>query len=163
MPHPNVNEAPDGRAPIGRTTYHSNNSGGHWWLDDDAWVALEAAGWVMKWGESYFCAGRFHGYGQKSHAPSIPCPAGTCPGHWCPTSAEAHEHRYMGALAREGYRDGLTLAAAITEWERLTRQNSADLGCSCCGTPHSFAFDGEDGSRDHYSPEYPTTGTRYAP
>lgn len=30
-------------------TYSSNNSGGNWWLSDDDWRALEAAGWSVKW------------------------------------------------------------------------------------------------------------------
>ena len=31
------------------TEYESNNSGGDWWLSDDDWRALEAAGWVVDW------------------------------------------------------------------------------------------------------------------
>ena len=30
-------------------TYSSNNSGGYWWLKDDDWLALEAAGWKVDW------------------------------------------------------------------------------------------------------------------
>jgi hypothetical protein len=29
--------------------YSSNNSGGRWWLKDDDWYALEAAGWIVNW------------------------------------------------------------------------------------------------------------------
>ena len=29
--------------------YDSNNSGGNWWLDDNDWKALEAAGWKVDW------------------------------------------------------------------------------------------------------------------
>ena len=29
--------------------YNSNNSGGGWWLDDQDWKALEAAGWKVAW------------------------------------------------------------------------------------------------------------------
>lgn len=29
--------------------YHSNNSGGYWWLNDSDWRALESAGWVIGW------------------------------------------------------------------------------------------------------------------
>jgi hypothetical protein len=35
-----------------RVEYHSNNSGGSWWLDDDDWKALEAAGWKVEWAAS---------------------------------------------------------------------------------------------------------------
>jgi len=31
--------------------YRSNNSGGYWWLGDDQWRALEAAGWSIEWAE----------------------------------------------------------------------------------------------------------------
>lgn len=30
-------------------TYSTNNSGGYWWLSDDDWRALEAAGWEVAW------------------------------------------------------------------------------------------------------------------
>ena len=29
--------------------YIANNSGGSWWLSDDDWKALEAAGWKVDW------------------------------------------------------------------------------------------------------------------
>jgi hypothetical protein len=29
--------------------YSSNNSGGSWWLDDEDWKKLEAAGWKVNW------------------------------------------------------------------------------------------------------------------
>jgi hypothetical protein len=29
--------------------YSANNSGGHWWLEDEDWHALEQAGWNVKW------------------------------------------------------------------------------------------------------------------
>lgn len=29
--------------------YSSNNSGGSWWLSDDDWKKLEAAGWSVEW------------------------------------------------------------------------------------------------------------------
>jgi hypothetical protein len=30
-------------------TYESNNSGGRWWLTDEDWRKLEAAGWAVQW------------------------------------------------------------------------------------------------------------------
>ena len=37
-------------------TYSSNNSGGNWWLTDNDWKALEAAGWKVNWikDDSYY-------------------------------------------------------------------------------------------------------------
>ena len=32
-----------------RVEYNSNNSGGEWWLKDEDWLALEAAGWKVDW------------------------------------------------------------------------------------------------------------------
>lgn len=32
-------------------TYSSNNSGGVWWLTDQNWKDLEAAGWHVEWKE----------------------------------------------------------------------------------------------------------------
>ena len=31
------------------TLYSSNNSGGSWWLSEQSWHDLEAAGWVVLW------------------------------------------------------------------------------------------------------------------
>lgn len=103
-----------------KVTYSSNNSGGSFWLSDDDWRALEAAGWEVEWRD-----------------------------------------RFLGALATEASREGLSLGAAIAEWESVTGQNSADLGCSCCGTPHSFHFEGDNGESEYYSPDFPSEGNRY--
>lgn len=32
-----------------KVEYNSNNSGGTWWLKDEDWMALEAAGWKVDW------------------------------------------------------------------------------------------------------------------
>lgn len=32
-----------------KVRYCSNNSGGAWWLTDEDWLALEAAGWTVVW------------------------------------------------------------------------------------------------------------------
>lgn len=32
-----------------KVRYHSNNSGGSWWLTDSDWFHLEASGWVVEW------------------------------------------------------------------------------------------------------------------
>lgn len=98
--------------PIGTeyVEYSSNNSGGDWWLKDEDWKALEAAGWVIHW------------------IKDAPDPY-----------TKKTEERWLGALAKEAHRVGLTMGQAIAEWERVTGQNSADLGCACCGAPHSFS------------------------
>ena len=37
-----------------RVTYSSNNSGGSWWLTEEHWKLLEAAGWTVDWSEKEF-------------------------------------------------------------------------------------------------------------
>ena len=34
-----------------KIVYSSNNSGGSWWLSDEDWKKLEAAGWKVAWRE----------------------------------------------------------------------------------------------------------------
>ena len=46
--------------------------------------------------------------------------------------------RWLGALATEAYREGLTLSEAVAEWESITGGNALDSGCDCCGQPHYF-------------------------
>jgi hypothetical protein len=69
--------------------------------------------------------------------------------------------RWLGALARSATRE-LPLREAIAEWERVTGLDSSALGCSCCGTPHSFTEYDEEGEYvKSYSPDYPEYGQRY--
>jgi hypothetical protein len=82
-----------------KVIYSSNNSGGNWWLSDEDWIALEKAGWKVKW----------------------------------------EEYRFLGALAQEAYREGLSYDATIIEFERVTGQDAYEVGCECCGPPHSFS------------------------
>ncbi len=117
-----------------KVEYSSNNSGGSWWLNDDDWFALQEAGWIVQWAKD-----------ETGHSSWVD-----------------KDGRWLGALATRATREGLTLGEAIEEWERVTGEDSADLGCSCCGTPHSFMYEGDDGQRDWWSPEYPETGTRYS-
>lgn len=93
------------------TTYTSNNSGGDWWLSDEDWFALEAAGWDVKWiaGDEFY-----QRYGDTD--------------------------RWLGALAKEATRD-LPEAMAIAEWEHVTGKRADDEGCPCCGAPHYFSED----------------------
>lgn len=119
--------------------YSANNSGGSWWLKDEHWKALEQAGWRVQWVRDE--------------------PSGLF--------RDKDGERFLGALARRAYKLGSGLREAIAEWERVTGQDSAALGCSCCGTPHSFylyAGDDPDGGGTwlgSYSPEAPSSGSRY--
>lgn len=92
--------------------YSSNNSGGDWWLDDEDWYNLENAGWLISWKKD------------EEH------------------SGAGKDGRWLGALATSASREGLSMDAAIAEWEQITGLNSGAHGCECCGRPHSF-FDDE--------------------
>lgn len=94
------------------TKYTSNNSGGDWWLTDEDWFALAAAGWNVKWVAEQEFYQRFGG----------------------PTD------RWLGALAKEATRD-LPEAQAIAEWEQITGKYAGAEGCPCCGEPHFFSED----------------------
>lgn len=121
----------------GYVEYSSNNSGGGWWLDDDDWKALEEAGWEVDWIANQ--------------------PKGE---YWSRNWDDSG--RWLGALATSAKRYGVSLKVAIAEWEDATGQYSNDLGCSCCGAPHSFTLYSSSGSMlDSYSPDYPTQGDRY--
>lgn len=118
-----------------RVKYDSNNSGGAWWLTDQNWLDLESAGWTVNW----FRDGL----------------------DWFELTVK--DGRWLGALAREATREGLTLGEAIKEWESITGQKSNALGCPCCGVPHSFyAYDDEGKCIGSYYPEFPDDGEEYS-
>lgn len=98
--------------------YSSNNSGGGWWLKDKDWLALEKAGWEVKWVKNE--TGEF--------------------------LAPDKDGRWLGALATSATRRGVnSLREAVDEWERVTSGNSTDAGCPCCGQPHTFTLYSDDG------------------
>jgi hypothetical protein len=90
--------------------YTSNNSGGDWWLSDDDWRNLADAGWRVEWIKD-------DPYWQENGGVG---------------------DRWLGALARSAIRDGLSMAEAIAEFERVTGQDANAEGCHCCGEPHYF-------------------------
>ena len=100
--------------------YGSNNSGGSWWISDEGWKALEAAGWTVNW-----CADEKH-IGQKPGA-----------------------ERWLGALATRAEKEFDNLQEAITDFESATGANFADEGCNCCGPPHDMSYTDEAGNH-HY-------------
>jgi hypothetical protein len=54
--------------------------------------------------------------------------------------------RFLGALATSASKENITLEDAVEEWERVTGQSSTDAGCPCCGQPHYFTEETDDGS-----------------
>lgn len=101
-----------------RVEYISNNSGGKWWLTDEDWKALESAGWAVHWFSDP----------QYQTLPLM-----------------VKSGRFLGALATEAVREGVSLQDAVDEWERVTGKSSTDAGCPCCGQPHLFTeYDDND-------------------
>lgn len=91
-----------------KVRYKSNNSGGSWWLKDDDWKALEAAGWQVEWSKDE----------EWKDADGV---------RWLGALAAA-------AVSP----DVESVDVAIAEWERVTGQDAGAEGCNCCGSPHSF-------------------------
>lgn len=118
----------------GYVEYDSNNSGGHWWLTDEDWKALEAAGWKVRWTwleNVYTDDGREHVHDDDG-TPKLERVTET-------------GSRWLGALATTAYRSGLSLREAADEWERVTGKSATDAGCFCCGQPHNFTEYAADG------------------
>lgn len=101
--------------------YSSNNSGGSWWLKDEDWLALEAAGWKVQWI-------------RDQEKPS-----------W-----DNSGDRFLGALATNASKEFSNRREGIDEWAAITKQNPDDEGCNCCGVPHNFTWYDAEG-QSHYS------------
>lgn len=119
-----------------RVEYSSNNSGGSWWLKDEDWRKLEAAGWYVVWGKNLFCFGSY-----SPMKPPVCASEQECKGHRAFESSGAmtDKDRWLGALATNAHKDFPSLADAIRDWERVLGMDAADEGCGCCGPPHCFS------------------------
>jgi hypothetical protein len=98
-----------------KVAYSSNNSGGSWWLTDEDWRSLEREGWTVEWVAEDSATAT---YLDK-------------------------DGRWLGALAKRASKSfpAPYIANAVKDWERITGQNASDLGCTCCGPPHSFSVE----------------------
>jgi hypothetical protein len=148
---------------MGVIEYSSNNSGGRWWLSDDDWLALEAAGWVVHW---------IHDLDDPSHQHDPPDP------RWASLFLSDHHHawdhkhtltavtsngdRWLGALARSAAKQTADAASAVAEWESVTGQTASDEGCNCCGPPHSFTFTDDEGHTSYGHAEVVATELRWS-
>lgn len=119
---------------MGFVEYDSNNSGGSWWLSDEDWKALEAAGWKVRWHwmtEDY----NDEELGDDGLPKLIRKPEEGGKFSW--DNAKEGD-RFLGALAMKAWRHGLSMLQAADEWEKITGKSSTDAGCACCGQPHRF-------------------------
>lgn len=152
--------------------YRSTNSGGGWWLEDEHWFALEDAGWVVHWSHpldqthegydpgddendphntKYPSFGHSHSYG-PARLVRVERPD--------PDDPEAE--RWLGALATSASRETDSPQAAVEEWERVTGQDASAEGCNCCGEPHSFSWEDDDGGYHYTSVEVTSTSLRFS-
>lgn len=118
----------------GYVEYSSNNSGGEWWLNDQNWKDLEAAGWKVVWATLTY---DYNKAGNYKHDPDGTPALRPITEKDKPLFLD-EDGRYLGALARAAYRSGLSLREAAEEWERVTGLSATDAGCPCCGQPHNF-------------------------
>jgi hypothetical protein len=106
---------------MAKIEYSSNNSGGSWWLSDEDWKALEAAGWDVEWVADE----------EEDRLISV------------------KNDRWLGALATRASKETSDPQEAVREFERITGQNAGDIGCTCCGPPHDFTFEDDEGNRSY--------------
>lgn len=144
--------------------YSTNNSGGDWWLKDKDWKALEAAGWSVVWGGTYFCPkdGEPDSPWNKRPRRSFECikvlspydvahkTGPSCQGHQAFLSADemTDADKWLGTLAKEASLECETPGDAMRSFERATGQDVTDEGCNCCGCPHYFRWEGGSASGD---------------
>lgn len=119
--------------------YESNNSGGHWWLEDEDWKALEDAGWSVKWGGLWFCKSDFS-FGRPEPSYSITECEGECQGHRVYQSFEEaiKGERWLGSIAKEAEKEFTSMKECLKEFEHITGKDVSEEGCNCCGPPHYF-------------------------
>lgn len=119
--------------------YDSNNSGGSWWLKDEDWEALAAAGWNVHWTQPDKLG---------SLRSAMDDPDYKSPGPLDPRDKTGE--RWLGALATAAAKEFENPRDAIEEFERVTGQDASAEGCNCCGSPHSFSYTDADGGY-HYA------------
>jgi hypothetical protein len=118
--------------------YDSNNSGGSFWLSTEDWEALAEAGWNVHWVDP---TERWGGHPLSAYEePLKPC-------------AKVEGAESLGTVATSAAKEFDDPSEAIPEFERVTGQDASDVGCNCCGPPHSFEYEDEDG-KHHYASAY---------
>lgn len=121
--------------------YNSNNSGGSWWLKDEHWKALEAAGWKVQWASLENLStedGKDYVREVDGTPKLVPLGQGNSRFGFLAREDADGEYRWLGALAKNAFRVGVPMRDAAEEWERITGLYSTDAGCACCGQPHRF-------------------------
>lgn len=130
----------------GILVYDSNNSGGDWWLDEKDWDALERAGWTVHWIQPN-SGGALAVSGSEYEFERLLLPK------------EKSGVKWLGAKACSAAKKFPDRRTGVKEWARVTGENPADLGCGCCGPPHSFVWHMGPSDRTYIRVDAPETGT----
>lgn len=109
----------------GLLEYSHNNSGGRWWLSDQNWTELETNGWTVRWFET-----------DEFYKERVD-----------------EDGRWLGALATDASKRFASADEGVREWSSLTGERASDVGCNCCGPPHSFTWKDDDGTTKYGSAE----------
>jgi hypothetical protein len=145
--------------------YNANNSGGHWWLKDKDWKALEKAGWTVMWATQAFV------YTEGNKGDCVRLKNGM-PKLRLAKPEDGWQYnkdgRHLGAIAKYAFREcekqgdetpHETLVRVAREWEEATGQVSTEPGCACCGQPHNFTLYDAKGKWLAHGPEIHTEGS----
>ena len=102
--------------------YRENNNGGYRRVTEDGWKTLEAAGWkrMVRWPKGD-ATGNY-----VLDENGLPVP-NMDTDDWDP-------HMAFKICETPGH--------AIREWEVATGLQATDEGCTCCGVPHRFEWEG---------------------
>jgi hypothetical protein len=74
---------------------------------------------------------------------------------WVKDQKDMDGERWLGALASYARKNFDNPSDAIEEFENITGESASAVGCNCCGPPHSFSYEDEDGY--HYASGVATT------
>lgn len=78
--------------------------------------------------------------------------------HWEKAKERSEGERFLGALASSAEKKFDNKLEGIKEWEKLTGEYAGSIGCNCCGEPHSFRWDRDDGIVEWTSVRSPELG-----
>lgn len=105
--------------------YHSNNSGGDWWLDAEQWKSLEKAGWKL-FAYGYFIYNNKGDYVRGKDGLPL------------------RKNGFKSGNATYAYKFFDSIKTALVEFETITGVDITEEGCNCCGPPHTFSWEGGD-------------------
>lgn len=131
--------------PTNTLVYDTNNSGGSWWLTEEDWDKLAAAGWNVHW---VTWDKKWGGYSRPISTYKNPLRK----------IVKKKSGDWLGAKACSAAKKFDNPDEGIAEWSRITGQDPNDEGCPCCGPPHSFEWYDSTGQSKYYQRYIPESG-----